>query len=364
MSTQTAHKCLPEFFSTKGPIHTTITPLDFGNSIYWMATVSEESKDLEDRPYQLKPYEDNEEGVLDCGDIDENYDIVLTKSGKFTTSFYVPNSLVPYIIGAKGIKLRNLQKTTNTLIKIPKMNEKGEVKITGDTERRVASARNQIAMIVMQRKDRLPISHFISIPMTSDEVTENLNKFREKILENPPTGVTPSLFQKPHKLHLTICTLTLVDDEEIAAAKKVLQTCYEEVICKEFPKNQQYQVVVQGVEIMNDDPSEVNVLYGKVHMKNPVQNERLQGISDTISEYFYRSGLAKKQYDRVKLHVTLMNTSFRNADEKQEKFDATDIVERYPNYRFGVVDFNSIHLSIRFTGGGDSYYESALVLDI
>ncbi|CAH2000562.1 unnamed protein product [Acanthoscelides obtectus] len=356
------NETLPDFFTTKGPIHTNVTPLKFGNSTYWMATITADAPASSQKP-SLKPYEDNEEGLIDCEDVEDTYDILLTKSGKFMTSFYVPSSLLAYIIGPKGSKLKSLQRNTNTLIKVPRVNEKGDVKVTGDTERSVASARTQISLIVMQRKDKVPFSHFVSIPVNSEGIKAKFMEFKDDILRDPPRGVTESIFQTPNKLHLTICTLTLLDEEEITAAKKILQNCYNEVITKLLQKNKTYRIIVEGIEIMNDDPSEVNVLYGKVHMSNEADTLKLQEVADRIADYYYKSGLARRQYDKVKLHATLMNTTFRNVEEKQEKIDASDILQKYATYHFGSSPFENIHLSIRFTGRGD-YYEPALVLDI
>ncbi|KAJ8916100.1 hypothetical protein NQ315_004466 [Exocentrus adspersus] len=364
MYANTNNKQFPDFFTCKGPIQTTITPIKIKNSIYWMSTITNENATASYQQTYLKSYDDNEEGLLDCGDIEESYDINLTKSGKFITSFYVPSSLLSHVIGAKGVRLKSLQRSTNTLIKVPKVNEKGEVKITGDTERNVASARTQLSLIVMKQKDKLPISHFVSIPMISQSIKNKLQEFQEQILKQPPRGVTASIFQKPEKLHLTICTLTLVDDDEVLAAKKILQTCYDEVISAYFKRNDKFEIIMEGVEIMNDDPSEVNVLYGKVHLADTKQTHKLQEIADTISEYYYKSGLARRQYDKVKLHVTLMNTRYRNADEKPEKFDARKILDQYENYCFGSVEFNSIQLSVRFTSGDDKYYDSALLIKL
>lgn len=363
MYSETKAKDFPDFFTTKGPIYTQITPLQFGKNTYWMSTLGDETKDEKSYNY-LRPYDDNEEGLIDCMDIEENYDIVLTKTGKFMTSFYVPSTLLSFIIGPKGIKLKNLQRNTNTLIKVPKLNEKGEVKITGDTERKVASVRTQISMIISQRKEKLPISHFISIPLASESINNNFEKFKQEVLNDPPRGVTDSIFQNLNKLHLTISVLTLVDDEEINAAKQVLNQCYEEAISHLFPKNKKYSIILQGLEIMNDDPSEVNVLYGNIHMEDPKENENLQEMAEKIAEYYYKSSLAKRQYDRVKLHATLLNTSFRSPEEKKETFDTTNILKKYHNYYFGTAEFSSIHLSIRFTGGYSSYYETASIINI
>lgn len=358
-----SRKQFPDFFTAKGPIQTNVVPLKMKNNLYWMSVVINEGEAHAYQQTHLKSYDDNEEGLLDCGDIEDSYDINLTKSGKFMTSFYVPSSLLSYIIGARGVRLKGLQRSTNTLIKVPKPNEKGDVKVTGDTERNVASARTQLLMIVMKQKDKLPISHFVSIPMNPNSIREKLTQFQEQILQHPPKGVTPSIFQKPEKLHLTICTLTLVDEEEIKTAKEVLQRCYDEVISSSV-KNEKMEIVLQGLEIMNDDPSEVNVLYGTVHIAERNKREKLQEIADKIAEYYYRSGLARRQYDRVKLHVTLMNTRFRNADEKPENFDGRQILEQFGDYRFGAVVFDNIQLSVRFTTGDDQYYEPAMIIKL
>jgi len=359
----------PDFFTTKGPIPTTVTPLKFGKRTYYQASVNSEAVEHEfnPKPY-LKPYTDNDDEMVDCGDMDEAYDIVLTKSGKFSTSFYVPSSLLSYIIGAKGSKLKALQKNTSTVIKVPRMNEKGDVKILGDTERKVASARTQIAIIVAQRKDRMPPTHFISIPIYSKSICENLTKFKESVLENPPRGVIQSIFQKPAKVHLTLVVMTLLDKEEINLAKKSLENCYNEYISTLFEKNQKHKVTVRGLEIMNDDPSNVYVLYAKVQMQNPELATKLQQMADKISSYFCQAGLAKKEYDRVKLHMTVMNVSFRESNEEKMSFDAQGILEKFKDYNFGEFELKQLDLCIRGTtkseNGEAKYYDTALTVSL
>lgn len=359
----------PDFFTTKGPIATTVTPLNFGKRTYYQAlvTLNNEEPEFNSKPY-LKPYTDNDDDMIDCTDMEETYDIVLTKNGKFSTSFYVPSSLLSYIIGAKGVKLKALQKNTKTVIKIPRVNEKGDVTILGDTERKVASARTQIALIVAQRKERMPPTHFVAISINSDSIRENLSKFQKCILEKPPRGVTNSIFQKPVKIHLTLVVITLLDDEEVTMAKKVLENCYSEYISTIFEKNRRHKVIVRGLEIMNDDLSSVNVLYAKVEMQNPQLTEKLQQMSDKISSYYVQAGLAKKEYDGVKLHMTVMNTSFRGSNEERMSFDAEEILTKYGDFYFGEFELKQLDLCIRGTtttkSGDSKYYDTALTVSL
>ncbi|GCB68900.1 hypothetical protein scyTo_0005379, partial [Scyliorhinus torazame] len=81
-------------------------------------------------------------------------------------------------------------------------------------------------------------------------------------------GVDRSIFQNPAKLHLTIGTLVLLNEQEVAKACELLQKCKENFI-------------------------------------------KLQQIADGLLERFVASGMMEKEWDKVKLHATLMNTVFR-----------------------------------------------------
>ncbi|XP_030758548.1 activating signal cointegrator 1 complex subunit 1 isoform X2 [Sitophilus oryzae] len=364
-----SRKHFPDFFTNKGPIPTTVTPLQFGKMTYYQSRVNPDKDEYghSSKP-NLKPYTDNDDEMLVCEDIEDSYDITLTKNGKFFTSLYVPSKLLSYIIGAKGVKLKSLQRDTNTIIKVPRMNEKGEVTITGESERKVASARAQIAMIVAQRKERMQPTHFIAIPIVSDTINENLIQFKNEIMENPPAGVTESLFQNPVKLHLTIVMLKILDEDELDLAKKNLQTCYNESIAGIYNEIKGNEITVQGVEIMNDDPANVYVLYGKVKMPNDTLLTKLQNIADALNSYFCRVGIAKKEYEKVKLHMTLMNTSFRKGSEGKGSFDATDILQKYRDFYFGSFELKELHLCIRGTTTADDgavkYYDTASVISL
>lgn len=48
---------------------------------------------------------------------------------------------------------------------------------------------------------------------------------------------------------------------------------------------------MEGLEIMNDDPKDVNVLYGKVHIDPPKYNASFQRLVNGISDGFTRRGL-------------------------------------------------------------------------
>ncbi|KAJ3653586.1 hypothetical protein Zmor_012829 [Zophobas morio] len=364
----------PPFFFSKAPLPEKVNLInlkDGRDKLYWMLSVDNKSRLSEQTTGAvLAPYDDNDAEMLDCGDLEDNYEINPTKSGKFITTFYVPSSLHSVIVGARGSKLRELQNTTNTLIKVPRPNEEPIVKITGHSERSVASARTQIALLVLARRERLSITHFVSIQIYSDNIKRNFLNFKDSILNGPSTrGIDETIFQKVEKFHLTIVTLALLDEKEIEDTKQLLNRCQSTV--QKLFLGKKPKIVVKGVEIMNDDPSEVDVLYGKVSLDSREDVESLQEAADEILEAFYRNGLVKRQYDSVKLHVTLMNSLFRKSDDfqrepgaKRESFDATYILDKYKDYYFGKTSLEKIHLSVRFTTTQSGYYQSAATITL
>lgn len=122
-------------------------------------------------------------------------------------------------------------------------------------------------------------------------------------------------------------------------------------------------VNVHGLEIMNDDPSAVRVLYAKV------ESEMLQDISNQIYNRVIDAGLGKRQFDRdtVQLHMTLINVKHASKDDDDDvqtkfkrtnyEFDARNILENYSDYEFGSFDVSEIHMAIISTEDTDGFYK-------
>ena len=77
-------------------------------------------------------------------------------------------------------------------------------------------------------------------------------------------------------------------------------------------------VHLKGLEYMNDDTSSVDVLYIKVKTIDG-KIDLIQMISDHVVDCFDKSGLMKKQFERVKLHTTVSNSLCR-IDQNENGF--------------------------------------------
>lgn len=79
----------------------------------------------------------------------------------------------------KGHKRREIENSTGTHISIPKPGATDEeIIITGRSERAVVSARNRINMILLQLRERERPTHFISIPVISNEIKSKFTEFK------------------------------------------------------------------------------------------------------------------------------------------------------------------------------------------
>ncbi|XP_058697294.1 activating signal cointegrator 1 complex subunit 1 isoform X5 [Poecile atricapillus] len=280
--------------------------------------------------------------------------------------------LYRYIIGKKGETKKRLETETRTSISIPKPGVEGEIVITGQQRSGVISARTRIDVLLDSFRKKQPFTHFLSFALNQPAIQEKFLQFKEEVLEkcSKDHGVSSSLFQNPAKLHLTLGTLVLLNEQEIQKACDLLQRCKEDFV-DQITGGQPLTVEVAGVEYMNDDPAMTDVLYAKVHMKDG--SDRLQMVADQLVERFVASGLMLKEWDRVKLHATVMNTLFRkdpteernntmtgkSSFKERESFNGQNILKLFENFHFGEVQLDSVRLSQRFSSDASGYYATS-----
>ena len=106
-------------------------------------------------------------------------------------------------------------------------------------------------------------------------------------------------------------------------------------------------------------------------------------IADRIVDHFCSKNLMTQQYDRVKIHATVMNTLFRRDNsgtdapmlrgsdqdrrpvrKDRESFDAQRIFKSFGDYEFGDHSIAEVHLSTRYSTGPDGYYLPAAKLTL
>lgn len=200
---------------------------------------------------------------------EELEDIEQIWDDKFKLSRPVAAAFCRFIIGKKGETKRRLESETHSVITVPKQGVEGNVVITGSTRADVASCWRRIRLLIDSGRRKLAPTHFVSIPMTSRAIRAKFTEFKEKILAECPhsLGLDSSIFQEAEKLHITVGMLTLMNEAERNEAIQALIACGEEVVKPEL-KNEKWTLSMKGIEVMNDDAMAVDILFGRVSLKN------------------------------------------------------------------------------------------------
>ncbi|RWS09730.1 activating signal cointegrator 1 complex subunit 1-like protein [Dinothrombium tinctorium] len=288
-----------------------------------------------------------------CEDNDDNCDLNIErlKDSRLLLTVEVPKCFRGLIFGSKGQTKNRITSNTNTNIEIPRENQDGPLRIYGSSERDLRAARKRILDLIDSARQKTEFTHFIAITCENGDVKEKFIAFKNEVLSHCATsnGICDQLFQHPNRLHLTFGILVLLDERERKEAESLLQR-----VVREFAYNEdKVKMRFQGLEYMNDDPAEVDVLYAK--MKQVEGCVDIQKLADNVVKEFSKIKLMKNvKSESVKFHLTLMNSKFKSRVEnwneentsttkyRRETFDARQVIREFGDYYFGECTVNDI----------------------
>ncbi|KAH8269615.1 hypothetical protein KR018_010514 [Drosophila ironensis] len=279
-------------------------------------------------------------------------DIETTANGDFKLSLHVPQSFFGGLIGSKGSTKRRIEEQTNCHISIPRQYDKSsDIVITGKERSHVCAGLRQVRLIIDSLRSKTPPTHFLGVALNSGVVQQRFKDLKASILAANLPGINEELFISELKIHITLGVYVLLDENERIQALAELEACRPLLKAFENP----FDIKVKGLEIMNDDPSAIRVLYARP------ESPDLQKFADQCLAHFQKTKLcAKDNIERksVKLHMTVMNS--RYAKEKvvcDDTFDAREILKRFGDYDFGSLKCQAIHLCVPKSTGEDNFYK-------
>lgn len=277
-------------------------------------------------------------------------------------------------MGAKGATKKRIETETKTVVKVPRPGSTdGNIEVFGSNRASVADARRRIELLVIGTRHKQKFTHFISVPAAHQStIRDRYRQFKQDILGGQSIfGLEEVMFYDEKKLHLTIGMMALMDNHDRMKAGKLLRDSKDTIVQPIVDRYGAIDVRVVGLDYMNDDPAEVNVLYGRI------ESDGLQMIADQLVDIFVGAGLMKKRdQEHVKLHMTLINSRYRaeqlegaaGGDEQQRtkrvSFDARPILQKYSQFEFGRLTLKELHLSRLHTVDGDGYYCATDVVKI
>ncbi|XP_028037353.1 activating signal cointegrator 1 complex subunit 1 [Bombyx mandarina] len=319
---------------------------------------------------------ENEITFEEPDDEEDDFKVEMLDNSRYCTSFHVSKHYLGSIIGKKGAIISGIKRDTKTDIKIPKHDQTGDVVILGPAESNVKAARRRINMIIMSSRMKQTSTHFLSIPMNNADIVKEFEKFKERVLQECPNPtLEESLFIRSHKLHLTLGVMSLMDNDERIQVTNLLTEARDTIVIPLLQGHVPLKIRLKGLSYMNDDPKAINVLYGRVQEEDWAAAGLIQKLGDALVDHFYKAGFMKKEFGRenIKLHVTFINTKYRETTDvdapqqnqtinNRKTFDGSEILEKFADYDFGVMEVTEIHLSQRHTMGPDGYYQPTCII--
>ena len=218
------------------------------------------------------------------GEIEDSFNHQIEELGnsRYRVMMQVAAAFFPQIIGKGGQTKNRLESDTRTKIVIPRKGLEGDIMITGGDRRGVAVAANRIDVMVAAARNKQPFTHFISIPVNMDHVQKAFLRFKEEVLKSCSSdlrGLDETIFQTETLLHLTVGTMALLDQRERDLARELLMDCKEQILMPVLGDDG-LEFELTGLEFMNDDPGEVDVLYAGVLDKTGILQKVVEGIGE------------------------------------------------------------------------------------
>jgi len=255
--------------------------------------------------------------------------------------------------------MKRIEQTSKCKLVLPKRGS-DDVRIVGSKVTDVDRCKTLVELTLEGKRWTKTPNYFLSFSLAVQSVQQGLTEFKEELLAEYPF-ISPKLFQSELKLHLTIGMVYLLSESEVIKAKQLLDTKVKDMANQILGDLEQsnIQVKMKGIEIMNDDPYMTDIVYGKI--EDP--DELVQSISDETIGLFVEAGYSKNEYNRTKVHCTIMNSLFakEEGDKKRKSFSAAEFMknEKFLNWDFGNITIDTIHLNKRFERNEkDGYYNT------
>lgn len=301
--------------------------------------------------------------------------IQLFNNKKWIGKIFVPKCFIGKLIGTNRRALNSLESDTQCRIKTPREGESFPCEISSIVSLEcVQRCLDRIEIFVADARKSARITHFVAFPCNKHEVMENFNSFKQSVMSDERADEScknHQLFTKPSRLHLTLAVARIFDDSDLQKASSAFKTIEQEI--RVMIGSSSLIVNIHGIDMMNDDPSQVSVIYAKI------SGNSVQKVANHISQRLIDLGVASitnndsAEFEEVKLHMTLMNARYLTQSDKSGKrersstFDATNILEDFREFYFGSIPLSEIclcPLSSSYSGSEETFYDKLAIIKL
>jgi 2'-5' RNA ligase len=239
---------------------------------------------------------------------------------------------------------------------------------------------------------KLKYTHFVCFPLIGSTDFQNRIESIKSYTKDP---IIKAAAIPVEKMHFTICMLRIISQSDMEKIKNILSEFRQ--LCGGNP----IPVDLVGIQSIQEDSSHSRVLFTGGHVSGAGWRERLMDVGSRVISRLQEEGLIDSQtrdhidssQKTVQLHATLFNIKYAigrvngvedsSDDEKprnewmpdmqnmrnssKRSFDASSLVDRFHDMRFGKVNVDELRLCSLVdqpSKGSDGFYSTDLVVKL
>ncbi|KAJ3425035.1 activating signal cointegrator 1 complex subunit [Anaeramoeba flamelloides] len=229
--------------------------------------------------------------------------------------------------------------------------------LIGPTKEQLTKLLKKVRKILHQVKSGSRYTHFINLPLISDEMKERVILLQEqikKVGEEEIEGFKKSVFVPPERFHLTLVMVKLYEEHERDTVKEIISNI------KDYPGQiLETPLGIEGMETFEGQSFEqLSVLYAKVKNQNSI--EKIHKFHKWLCLQLQKKHILYNP-EPLELHATLVNVRYLqkqnpNAPNYLDFTPFNRLNEKLENYKFPQTKIKEIHLSTLDKYRSDGFY--------
>ena len=211
---------------------------------------------------------------------------------------------------------------------------------------------------------RLNFTHYFCLPIETEGFQKEYTKLIDDLIKRNIKFISPYLFQRNDKLHLTLFLIS-ADDKKIESIESNLSNLQNGI--KEIINDHPLKFVFEKFDKMGDYFEQTRVVYAKP--KDDENMEKFNKILNILLNSLINENLISKEeiekshllYDessksyKQSFHMTICNINFIKSNNRKQYFDSRELLNELNSRFLPESEINNIYLCKLKTENGVPY---------
>ena len=266
-----------------------------------------------------------------------------TEGSKYKSMIEFPTALYGIIIGKKKSHIMELRSKTKTKIFAMEGEGTSFLRIEAPTQELLDNATQICQEYVTSKIESQPFTHFIAVPCISSVSFVNSARDFLKFI-NTSCHLNAEAYDNLYRLHLTLLTLRLLDEDQIQLAKEITERVIEN-----FDWTCDHSLKIAGVNSFGSQSEGVRLYFAQ-----PAGTETVAMLKDLQKEL--GDALEAEKIDIVERSEVFHITLLRNSWIKSGDFSTPKQLEKASEFPMNSAPCSAITLCKRYLWKKENYY--------